>query len=152
MIFWDVSNIRKFYFEELELVFILFKLFSSSLSSQIWEHSLIAIYKLTWWEAAMCFDLMMVTDKGLNEFVEEEKRWEKAAQLIINPEWWLYEWLKGNVDLELLIWRKNWWFCLWEVHYHKPRSSFFERLLIGHYKQVVILLDIEIVLPKQLVI
>lgn len=87
MIFGDVSNIRKFYFEELELVFIFFKLFLSSFSSQIWKHSLIASYKLTWWEAAMSFDLMMMTDKGLNKFVEEEKRWQKAAQLVINPEW-----------------------------------------------------------------
>ena len=101
---------------------------------------------------AISFDLMVVIDKTLNKFVDKEERRKNAAHFIVNPKGWFYEWLKGNVDLEILIGRKNWWLDLWEVHNHKPRSSFFERLLTGHHQQVMILLDLEIILAKQLII
>ena len=55
----------------------------------------------------MSFDLMMVTDKGLNKFVDQEECWKQAAQLVVYPEGGFNEWLKGNVNLEVLIRLKN---------------------------------------------
>ena len=100
----------------------------------------------------MSLDLMVVIDKTLNKFVDEQECRKHAAHFIVNPKGWFNEWFKGYVDFEVFIGRKNCWLDLWEVHHHKPRSSFFERLLIWHHKQVVILLDLEIVLTKQLII